>query len=306
MDKRQLLIDFIEKTDSFDNISKLKLILFATGVKPNTFVALKITSRNIQDKFHFERHLIENGIVYVVSRPKSFEEISSVTGNKVVWRMKGVWYGYDLFKNEKNKKAFNRYVQLLRRRRHRKADILAGKIYGYPVCCIRQYIKEHNREYLKRRYTYYEYYKRLKDSDKKFTFLNHTACSVTCNPSTQLNKKYAATVRKNAKRFWKEYIKKKKYNTDLLVDGMSDVYADKFERKSIWSVKDGYEYALIAKKPYKGHYYMYSYLTKKLYEKGTVLNGTVKMQYNHAEIKIKSVKGVVKKLHHERRILGRK
>ncbi len=305
MDKKKLLINFIERAECFDSIAKLKLILFILGVKPNTFVALKVSPKNLHDKHHFDKHLKENRVVYSVSRQKSFEEISGIKGNKIRWRMKGTWYGYDLFKNEKWKKRFKEYVQLLKRQEHKKADFLAGKIYGYPSCCITNYIKEHNLKYLRKKHSYYAYYKKLAEMDRKFPFLNHTSCSVSCSSSRRLNKKYSETVKRHTPKFWRDYTKKKAFRTDVIFSDMSDVYEDRFETSSIWPSKDGYEYVLIAKKSYNGHYYMYSYLTKRFYEKGTVASARIAMQYNYADIKIGKVKGILKNLHHERKFLGK-
>ena len=38
--------------------------------------------------------------------------------------------------------------------------------------------------------SYYKYYKKLRDADKKFPFLNYTACAINCKRSVNLNKKY--------------------------------------------------------------------------------------------------------------------
>ena len=41
----------------------------------------------------------------------------------------------------------------------KQADELGGKLYGYPSCCIKKFSKERSNTYLKKHYTYYEYYK---------------------------------------------------------------------------------------------------------------------------------------------------
>jgi hypothetical protein len=85
------LIDLIERCSCFDDPSKLKLILFAAGVKPSTFVPLKITPKNLGDKSHFERHLRENDFLFKVDDPNSFEEISTIKNNKIIWAMHFIW-----------------------------------------------------------------------------------------------------------------------------------------------------------------------------------------------------------------------
>ena len=47
-EKRQLL-RFIESSNAFDNNAKLKALLFVTGVKPNTYIHLRI-EKNLHDK----------------------------------------------------------------------------------------------------------------------------------------------------------------------------------------------------------------------------------------------------------------
>jgi len=112
-DSKQQLLRFIEKSPALDNTSKLKLILFVAGAKPSTYVRLRI-EKNLHDRHKFEELLKANNVIFDVSRAKGFEEIARVRGNTAVWKMRGTWYGYDLFSNKKYNARFLKYVMLLR------------------------------------------------------------------------------------------------------------------------------------------------------------------------------------------------
>ncbi|MBN1645221.1 hypothetical protein JW851_04275 [Candidatus Woesearchaeota archaeon] len=302
------LIDFIEKRDCFEPADKLKLILFAARTKPSTFVSLKITPRNIGDKFHFERHLKDHNIFFNVDKPKSFEEISKIKNNKIVWSLKGTWYGYDLFKDKQHQRLFKRYLSFVKRQKKDDADIAAGKVYGYPACCIKQYIKENDLDWLKNNFSYYSYYKRLHDSERKFPFIAHTPCSTKCDISRKLNIKYKNIIKKRAPKFFKEFSKKKYFRTDFIVEGENNLMVG-INNRPLWVKQDAHEYTVIANKPYNKHFYLLSYLTKeKEYAKGSLLSGSAEMQYNYADIKINKLKKVIPNLVHIRKfkLLGRK
>jgi len=294
---------FAEVAKGFVDHDRLKLILFASGVKPATFVALKVNSQNLGEKFRFEQHLKTS--VFVESRPRSFEEITKIQKNKVFWDFKGVWVGFDLFDSKQGLKLFKQYVTELRKQKHAKADKTAGKLYDYPSCCVDSFIKEHDLDYLKKTYSCYDYYKRLHDSVRKFPFVFHTPCSLKCKESAKMNRNYRRAVKKIAPNFYKNYSKTKFHKTDIIIDSYSDVL-DK-NNKTIWPKRVGYEYSVIAKTPFEGHYYLYSYLTRNYYARGTVLDAKVKMKYNYADIDVGKIKDVIKDLHHVRKfqVLGR-
>ncbi|MEM4264143.1 MAG: DUF483 domain-containing protein [Candidatus Woesearchaeota archaeon] len=298
------LLTFAEIAQGFIDSDRLKLILFAAGVKPATYIALKIDSSNLGEKYRFEQHLKD--LVFVASKARSFEEIEKIEKNKIHWNFKGVWIGYDLFNCYHGLKQFKEYITNVRKRNHEKADRIAGKLYGYPECCVENFIKEHNTNYLKEKYTCYEYYKRLYDSVRRFPFVFHTPCSKNCTATAKLNNTYKHTLKKIAPKFYKEFTRKKILKTELIVDAESDVF-DK-TGNTIWPSKDGHEYSTIAKTPFQGHHYLYAYLTKNCYERGTVLDAKVKMRYNYADIKAYKTKEIIKNLIHLRKfqILGRK
>ncbi len=292
MDEKRHLLKFIETSPAFDNNSKLKAILFVAGAKPNTFIHLRIL-KNLHDKHEFERLLKLDKVTFEVSRAKGFEEITSVKGNAAVWKMKGTWYGYDLFRNKKEKKKFEKYVSLVKQRKHDKADELAGEIYGYPSCCVKKFIEEHNLKQLAKKYSYHQYYKRLHDSDMAFPFISHTPCSPKCAKSKILNKKYLDAVKKYAPEFYKQYTKKRKYKLPVIVDAESDV--------GVWKKKDGHDYALVTRKPLGGKYCMISWLTKAPFKRGTILEAEVTLQYDYATVLIRKKLGEIKNFHHERK-----
>jgi len=90
----------------------------------------------------------------------------------------------------------------------------------------------------------------------------------------------------------------------LIVDAPSDILKD---GKSIWPVKNAFEYSVIAKKKYNKHYYLYTHLTKRFYDFGTVVSANVAMRYRYADIKVSKVKKEIKNLMHIRKffVVGR-
>src|SRR5574341_2357420 len=117
----QDLLRFAETAECFDANSRLKLILFITGVKPSTFIHTRIY-KNLHDRHEFESLLRKHKIIFEVSRAKGFEEITGIRGNAVVWNLKGTWYGYDLFRNKKEKAKFSKYISLVKQQKHSQAD----------------------------------------------------------------------------------------------------------------------------------------------------------------------------------------
>ena len=301
------LISFIESSKGFDNNAKLKLILFSAGVKPNTYVSLRISTKNLDEKYHFEQHLKKAGFLSQISRPKTYEEIEKISKNKALWNIKGTWYGYDLFSNRKNKRLFQKYFSLVKKQQHDKADLIAGKLYGYPKCCINRFIEEHDLKKLAKKYSYYAFYDKLHTLDKRFPFLSHTPCSLKCKDSIKINNDYRMIVKKSASRFWKEYTRKQSFTTKLVVDYESGIFLDKInENKSIWPKKDGHDYGLISLTKFKGHHYVFSNLSKKHYLRGTILLAKVTVQYDYAIIKIKKIVRLLNNFHHQRKLLGKK
>ena len=137
---KERMFFFAEKAKGFDDNCRIKLGLFTAGVKPNTYVILKVGPENLEEKYQFERLLKENRIVYEAGRPKSYEKIEKIAGNRIKWALAGIWFGYDLFAGKANRRIFQKYVSLVRKgtgEARAKAAGVAGKLYGYPACCIR-------------------------------------------------------------------------------------------------------------------------------------------------------------------------
>ncbi|MBW2966767.1 DUF483 domain-containing protein [Candidatus Woesearchaeota archaeon] len=301
---KETLYTFITIADGFDIKEKLKLVLFTAELKPSTYVILKINPESLDEKYRFEQLLRQNKILFSASRQKGYEEITKIKGNKIIWELKGIWIGYDLFKDKKTKKLFERYKNLISKQQIKKADLIGGKIYSYPSCCIKQYQKETS-EYIKKHYTYYEFYKKLQDIDRKYPFIAYSPCSVKCKKTTALNKKYSNIIKKFTPELWQQYTKKDRFKTDIIVDEESDIL---IKGKTIWPERNAHEYDVILRKPHNNKYYLYAYLTKKNYEKGTILEASITQQYDYADIKVKKVKGIIKNLIHERKmpLIGRK
>ena len=294
------LIKFAERAKGLEIRDKIKLVLFLERVKPNAEIILKINSKNLEEKFEFEKMLKEGGVIFSVSRAKSYEEIKKMKGNKVIWEIEGTYYIYELFKSKKDKEVFKHYLELLNKGKYNEGDRAAGKHYGYPKCCVERFIKEKGENFLKKKYSYWEYYKKQQDLDRRFPFIFNTACSLKCGGSLRINKRYEEALKKLSKKIYKEYAGKGRFKGNLIVGGISDVL---IKGKSIWSKKSGYEYELIFKKPFRKHYYLVSFLNRKKYEEGQVLKGEVILQYDYAKVKIsKEKRKVIKGLHHERKL----
>ena len=295
---KQAIYTFTEISKGLDMPDKLRLILFTAGVKPNTYVILKINPQDLGEKYRFEQLLKENKIHFLASRQKGYEEITKIVKNKIIWEFKGVWVGYDLFKNEKSKKDFLKYKKFASKRQHKKEILLAGKLYGYPKCCINNYLKE-TPEYIKKHYTCYQFYKRLHDTERKFSFVFHTICSAECKATAKLNKLYSSTIKKFTPKLWKQYTKTDSFKSEIIVDKESDILLNK---KTIWPERDGHEYEIILRQPHNKKYYLYAYLTKHTYKRGTILKADIKQKYNYADITVKKTVGILPNLMHERKM----
>jgi hypothetical protein len=161
---------------------------------------------------------------------------------------------------------------------------------------------------LNKNYDYYEYYKKINELDRRFPFIFHTPCSLNCRESRNLNNLYKRTIQKHAPRFYKEFSRKKILRTDFIVSSENNIKKG-INGPDLWTDKAGHSYNLVAKKPYNRHYYIYPYLTKdEGYARGTLLSGSVTMQYNHADVKINKFKKIIPNLIHVRKfkLLGRK
>lgn len=301
MSERDLLVRFAESAKGFDVLHKLKLVLFAVGVKPNAYVVLKINSKNLEEKAHFESHLVKNNILFNVGKPKSYEEIVQVKDNVVKWGMCGTWYGYDLFRGKNALKLFNDYKSLLRRQKHEGADEIAGMLYGYPSCCVKEYGREHDVEYLRGKFDYCGFHNRLRLLDKKFPFIFHYACGPNCRASARLNKKYSLAVKKHAPRLWGEFSGKKTFVADVLVDVESDVLDD--NAKSLWPVRDCHDYSLVSAHPVDGHFFLFSVLVKSMIPRGTVASARISLRYNFADVELLCLKDFVGEVQHYRKFL---
>jgi len=290
--ERKQLVYFIESSECFDNIAKPRLILTALGVKPGCYCALKITPKNLDDKFHFEAHLKRAGLFFKHSPAKSFEEISEIRGNAVMWSLKGAWYGYDIFNSRDLMNKFRKYADLSMKNKHAEADRLAGLIYGYPACCIKQYVRDHKNNEFK---LTYDALKKAQDLDKKFPFVSNNACSLKCRKTSALNKKYETALKTYAKHFYRQYSAPLAVKTDLIVEGIN-------------ALDKGNEYALLSVSKINGHHMILSYISREKYEQGAVLGGIATIKYDYADIKIKKVKKMLEGLHHIRKLplLGKK
>ena len=304
-DAQEMLIRFATKTNALDLNEKLKLILFTSGIKPVTYIILKVFPKKPEEAVNFERLLKQAGFVFRKSRPKTFEEITSIKKNEIRWDIKGVWIGYDLFHTKKQLEDFKKYLHFAEKGRHTQADRIAGKLYGYPACCIDAFIKKNNNpKSIAKKYSYYDYFKFLHYVDKKFPFIQHQPHALNCRGTINLNKKYRDAVRKYAPEFYKSFIKKKTFKTDVVVDVANDIMAEELlteEGPSIWPIKNGHDYIFITMNPIVKKYWLINHLVKDFIERGTVFPAKITMQYDMATIELGKPKKQLGELFHERK-----
>lgn len=283
-------LKFVDTAKCFDAKAKINLAVFLCGLKKACFVRLKVNPKNIDDPKHFEEHIAKCKFLFKRTEPKSFEEIESVT-SVIKWGFSGIWFGYDLFSSLPALHEFEKYHVLLKKK-HESADLVAGKLYGYPSCCVKNFILEHSINYLKN-FSYADYYKRLHDGDRDFPWVSYLPCP-KCKASKLLNQKYEACVKKFLPRTYHYYKDLYSLNADFIVDAESDVLED---GRSIWPEKDAHEYSLISTKPVDNHYYIISFLSKKQYPRGMVFSGKADLKYDYADVKVNKVLGVKKIVH---------
>lgn len=289
-----MLLDFAEKSKGFEIQDRVKLALFLLGVKPNVFVRLKISS-NLGEKTHFEKHLKEAGFLFSVSRPKSFEEVDGVSGNGAEWKIKGVWYGYDIFRDRDAKRLFSEYVSLEKKGKRDLAHRAAGVFYGYPECCVEEFIKLQQNSNLRRKFSCYEYYSFLDKVERKFPFVFHTPCSINCNATKHINEQYKLALKQGARSLFKAYSKKRSYVVEVIVESESDADG------KLWPVKDGHNYALLSLGKVDGRYGLFSFTTKKSCPLLGVFKARVSLKYDYADISLGKVREVRKVFKHKRR-----
>jgi hypothetical protein len=295
MDEKRL-IEFTEKTKIFDPRVKLKIILFALGLKRSTFATLKNITRT--GKHVFEESLYEAKKEYFVDSPRPFEEIKHVRKNTIRWKIAGQWVGYDLFQSTKDREIFEKYIMAVREGRHSQAHQLAATLYGYPSCCMKRFVAEENIEFLKKNYSYGQYFKRRRDLQLKFPFVQHTPCSTSCKRTAALNKKYAAAIKKNAREFYKDFTTKRKIQCKLVMDSTIDIFDD--TGRPIWLEKDAHHCHAVSTTKIGGKFYRFTHLQNNFLEKGTIADAEIVIQYEYPSIKIKKISGFLPDLHHLR------
>lgn len=295
----KILINFAILSRGFSAKDKIKLILFALGLKPAASVYLRITPTNLEEAFQFEHALRLTKIIYSRGREKSFEEVRQIKGNKIIWNPAGLWVDYDLFHTYTQKKQFDEYRQLWQHGEQRtKMNRIAGKLYGYPACCIAQYNKETG-SHIKKKYDYYAFYKKMHEIDKRFPLLAYTPCSLSCKKSKEAQKVFASAIKKASPSFWHHVQEVSVYQTDAIIESENDIIND---GKSIWSQRKGHDYVILSTTPHDGKYWFYTVLSKKEYLKGTVLSATIKHHSTHGEVILGKEKEMLHDLQHERNL----
>ncbi len=197
------------------------------------------------------------------------------------------------------------YLSLISKGKHSEADRIAGKLYGYPKSCIEAFIKNFNNpKNIAKKYSYYEYYKFIHDSEKKFPFIQHRPHSLNCKGTISLNNKYKNAVKKYAPKFFKDFSKKRTYKTEVIVDVAKDIKTQNLIFKdglSIWPIKKGMDYIFISRKKVEKEFWLLSHLSKDFIDRGTVLDAEITLQYNSAVLKLGKVKQQLIDLCHERK-----
>lgn len=292
------LLDFAILSQGLCIKDKIKLILFALRLKPVTSIYLLIAPNNLSETYQLEHALRLNKILYLRGREKSFEEIKRIKENKIHWDLKGLWLDYDLFHTHNQKDQFQKYKLLWQQGKLRQAHLLAGKLYDYPPCCITQYSQE-TPSLIKKKYTSYHFYKRLHELDKRFPLLSYMPCSVTCKKALAQQKLFSHALKDASLSFFNHVREIIPYETTLIVDGENDILK---EDKSIWPKKDGHDYVVLSTKLFRGKYWFYTVLSKKIYHRGTVLSATIKHHATYGDIILGKEKGIIPDLQHDRNL----
>lgn len=294
------LVKYAQVSTALTSRNKLKLILLAGGIKRAAAIMLRISPKNLEEKYRFEEHLKKAGLLYIAGKPRGFEEINTVKESTVYWKASGVWILYELFYDTKTLAEFKQYKKLLKKNTTH-ADILAAEIYGYPTCCAREYSRQRDMKYVARNFSYKEYYTELHAAEHEFPFVFHAPCKRTCSASRKLNKVYARAAAVLAPRFSTLFSKKDIYTTEVVVDGESDMLGS--NGKTIWPFRTAHEYTLITRTKLSKNHYLLPYLTNTTILSGAVFNAKVTVQYDAAQIKlgiyVKQLPAVV----HKRRLL---
>ena len=144
------------------------------------------------------------------------------------------------------KDEFKKYKKLAKAGKYKQADVIGGRIYGYPACCVREFIKERDPKYIAKNYSYGKYFKRLQDIETKFPFLVHTPCATSCKRAEALNKKYREAINKMAPKFYKEFTRKQKFTMPIIINFENDLMIN---GKTIWPVRKMHNYTAITRKP---------------------------------------------------------
>ena len=293
------LADFAILSQGMTIKDRIKLLLFAMGLKPAASVYLHITPLSLDESYTFEHALRLSKIIYLRSREKSMEEVDYIRRNKIVWKLSGLWIAYDLFHTLQQKEQFLRYRMLWQQDNQRnRRNIIAGKLYGYPACCIASYNKETS-QYIGKKYSPYAYYKKLHLLEKKFPLLAFTPCSLACKKSREQQTVFARAMRKAADSLLHHLQEVQVYESEIIIDGENDVL---FNGKSVWKTKNGHDYIVLATTPFHGKYWFYNVLSKKTYPRGAVLHATIKHYATHGEVLIGKETGFLESLYHERHL----
>ena len=275
------ILDFAILSKGLSPKDKVKLALFALGLKPATSIYLKIDSNNLDETYFLENALRLYKIIFLRGNEKSFEEVKRIKENKIAWNLAGLWIDYDLFHTQKQKENFLKYKKLcLTDKGTKKRNTIAGKLYDYPECCIEQYSKE-TPQHIKSKYSTYQFYKNLHAIEKKFYLMPYTPCSLKCKRSIELQKKYSVALKKTSPSFYQHLNEANPYQTDIIIESENDILANE---KSIWKQKDGHDYVVLSTRPYQSKHWFYNILSKKKYAIGTVLSATIIHHTTYADI----------------------
>ncbi len=298
---RRSLAQFAATAKGLDRGAKLKLILLAAGKKDATYIPLRITPQNLEEKAHLERHMRAAGLRFRASGPKTFETIARLERNAIIWEQTGLWFGYDIFASRAAERMFRAYEWAAKTRKHAVADRIGARLYGYPWCCAVAYHREHDPARIARKYTAYGYFKRVQALERAFPFIVHKPCLPTCSRSRSHNSRNRAVLKEWTPRFFREYTTPRRIETSFVVEGEHDVFNGAIEPyRSVWHRKDGHEYVLLALTPFDRKLWLVSHLTRAHFRRGTRLRGEMTITHNRVNVVVRSVGRTIKGLHHVR------
>lgn len=274
------LAGFIGSAKCLEDQDRIHLLALIADLKPAASVVLHITPQNLDEKYHFENHLAQRHIVFVVSKPRTFERITNVRNDVVRWHDAGVYYEYHVARS--------------------KTALIAAKKrneYGYPQCCVTAFHHHLKQPPLTPRAAT-QRVRFIHNVRKRYPFITYIPHAMGCSTTQKLNERYSSAIKRLASTFWARYLRGERYRAKLLV------LDDDFTTGHFV----GHHYHLVSLAPARRKYYQHELITTCAYPIGTTLDATIRIGGQSETIKVARAHPRRTRIIHLRKhpLLGRK